>query len=317
MDDIDMWKRRVRITFTATAPMTWDIMMAWKPRHSAPVRQMGDTMSHYAVLVETKPNGATVDELLAPYDENVTVAPYVDITREHAIEIGRKQVSREPEELTKYKSGGRPYSRLVRTNDKVSASECYSVPTDDDIEYANELVESLTDDEAYVLACGDSETDVHGNILSTYNPDSKWDWYAEGGRFSDMMHDKDGEPCSKLPVSELDVSVDPDDYAASKRFFNELSKAYKEGDNTFCFPPPKHYIECYADADDFATQNTTFCTYAVVTPDGIWHAPGDMGWFACSSETADEAREWNKRFYDAFIGSASPDTILNIVDCHI
>ncbi len=33
-------------------------------------------MSHFITLVFTKENGRTVEELLAPYDENIVYAPY-------------------------------------------------------------------------------------------------------------------------------------------------------------------------------------------------------------------------------------------------
>lgn len=42
-------------------------------------------MSHFITLVFTKENGSTVEELLAPYDENIVHAPYVKYTREQAI----------------------------------------------------------------------------------------------------------------------------------------------------------------------------------------------------------------------------------------
>ena len=33
----------------------------------------------------------------------------------------------------------------------------------------------------------DGVVDKDGNIISTYNPDSKWDWYEIGGRWSGML----------------------------------------------------------------------------------------------------------------------------------
>ena len=42
-------------------------------------------MSHFITLVFTKENGSTVEELLAPYDENIVYAPYVKYTREQEI----------------------------------------------------------------------------------------------------------------------------------------------------------------------------------------------------------------------------------------
>lgn len=55
-------------------------------------------MSHFVALVFTKENGRTVEELLAPYDEDIVYAPYVLYTREQAIAKIRK-------EIEEYKNG--------------------------------------------------------------------------------------------------------------------------------------------------------------------------------------------------------------------
>lgn len=39
-------------------------------------------MSHFITLVFTKENGKSVEELLAPFDENIEYAPYVKYTRD-------------------------------------------------------------------------------------------------------------------------------------------------------------------------------------------------------------------------------------------
>ena len=39
-------------------------------------------MSHYSVAVFSKENGYDVDELLAPYDENIVVDRYVFYTKD-------------------------------------------------------------------------------------------------------------------------------------------------------------------------------------------------------------------------------------------
>lgn len=42
-------------------------------------------MSHYSVAVFSKENGYDVDELLAPYDENIVVDRYVFYTKDELI----------------------------------------------------------------------------------------------------------------------------------------------------------------------------------------------------------------------------------------
>jgi hypothetical protein len=42
-----------------------------------------------------------------------------------------------------------------------------------------------------------------------------------------------------------------------------------------------------------------------------------MGWWAMSSETNDEAVDWEMNFFDRFIKDLPEDTLLTVVDCHI
>ena len=63
---------------------------------------------------------------------------------------------------------------------------------------------------------------------------------------------------------------------------------------------------------------TAFSTYAVVTPDGKWHAPGKMGWWGFASETPEDEWMWENNYYDRFIKPALENNwYLTIVDCHI
>lgn len=59
-----------------------------------------------------------------------------------------------------------------------------------------------------------------------------------------------------------------------------------------------------------------FHTYAVVDDDG-WHEKGQMGWWGISSETVDEAENWDKSFVHRFLANEEDDTTLVVVDCHI
>jgi len=58
-------------------------------------------------------------------------------------------------------------------------------------------------------------------------------------------------------------------------------------------------------------------TYAVITEDGQWHGPGEVGWFSCSSESLEKSQKWNDKYWDIFLANLSPDTLITIVDCHI
>ena len=102
-------------------------------------------MSHYAVGVFHRKD-QTVDELLAPYSENLKVDPYVSMSRREAIEYARKH---------------------IKGYEGKTDEECWQFMADD---------------------AGEGMTDADGNILSTYNPRSKWDWWYEGGRWGGMLN---------------------------------------------------------------------------------------------------------------------------------
>lgn len=66
----------------------------------------------------------------------------------------------------------------------------------------------------------------------------------------------------------------------------------------------------------FATCFNTLATYAALDDDG-WHAPGNMGWFACSDDTPESFVAFKREFTQCFIKAAQPDDTLVVVDCHI
>ena len=86
---------------------------------------------------------------------------------------------------------------------------------------------------------------------------------------------------------------------------SELFKHYRESYIKECYPTEAEYIE----------RETMFKTYAVLTPDGEWIAPGEMGWFGFSSDTPEEQREWDRNYHKFFEQFA--DCYITVVDCHI
>jgi len=56
-------------------------------------------------------------------------------------------------------------------------------------------------------------------------------------------------------------------------------------------------------------------TYAVVTPDGEWHAKGRMGWFGISDDRT-EQEAWNERVSE-LIEAAGDDDLFTLIDAHI
>lgn len=229
-------------------------------------------MSHFAVAVFHRED-QNIEELLAPYNENLEVEPYVRYTRDEAIAWVKE----------------------------------------------NYRCESKTDDECWQMLADDYEkTDNEGNIYSTYNPKSKWDWYQVGGRFSDMLMTNDG--CrNSARVGDVDFSPDPIAYEEALRFWDVAidHQPAKEGEKYTLWYTEQYYRDYYGDRETYARDCSQFITYAVVTPDEEWHEKGEMGWWGMSSETPNEAKDWNEHYRERFIDAADPDWYITIVDCHI
>ena len=105
-------------------------------------RNKGDhIMSHFSVAVFHRAD-QSVESLLAPYDENIKVEPYIEYTKQQAIDFAREHYD-----------------------------DCKDLP----------------DEKCWAIMADCKETDSDGNIYSTYNPDSKWDWWVVGGRFNKQL----------------------------------------------------------------------------------------------------------------------------------
>ena len=142
---------------------------------------------------------------------------------------------------------------------------------------------------------------------STYNPKSKWDWFALGGRW-------DGAVTGNLEQIP--------DYGAIARKKQELEARGVGGmsleiDSWVTIPNSRFDQAKYN--DNFANNcglvgdiPEDLKYHAIVTPDGEWHEQGRMGWFAMMS---DEKEDWFVtstkllgKYYDHYVLG---------VDCHI
>lgn len=156
-------------------------------------------------------------------------------------------------------------------------------------------------------------------IIYLSNPEGKWDWWTIGGRWNKLLTIKSSEEkVDSARVSDIDFSPNPN-------FYNDALvewDAVVEGKTVDGLPPDPfvdkdELIKIYKTRDTYATVYACFHTYAVITPDGKWHAQGRMGWFGMDSASAEEERDWRTHYKEHFIDTADPEWILTIVDCHI
>ena len=309
-------------------------------------------MSHYTLLVIGE---GDLEDLLAPYDENMEITPYKAYwdTDDHK---RWEQILRDPKNSS---GGGYSGAKLLKGDG----------PSLEDVASAyNARYSEGNEDKVFV---------DDGGIYqwSTYNPQSKWDWWQLGGRWAGYFHAKPGASGEFGEPSWGGSSEDGDADAIRKgdidvaRMRNEAgdraAKWWRQADELLgVFLPADSWetvlarhtdldgttdIEAarndYADQprvqamkekgqalvgmmddgidsyqlglDEYVRQSraAALAPYAYLL-DGEWHAPGKMGWFGISSERDAE----RVRFYDEFneLFDALPDdTLLRLLDLHI
>ncbi len=238
-------------------------------------------MSHFSVAVLAR-DGQTVDELLAPYDENLEVEPYVWKTR---AELEKEFLD------CKEKIKKDPNSNLARIQ--------YSTDPESQVDILG--IDMLTFARWYYGK--NSLFDEEGNLLTTRNPNSKWDWYTVGGRWWNLLITKQGNRTNVARIKDIDWE------AMEAEGIKNAEKTWKEATDK-----PVIIMKLFYGIKEDDTKETYldrikkhfgFCTFAVVTPDGTWH------------EKDQDEKDWLHNYKKRFIDSADPDWWLVILDCHI
>ena len=161
-------------------------------------------MSHYTVAVFTEKGGKTLEELLTPYDENMDVPRYVKFTKEQLIKNVRAGLQNYlvSDLYKEYSSDPAAYKEAHGHNPgHIEYLE---------VEFPKRLLWS--DEELYkneILYYEESEIGENGEVYSTYNPNSKWDWYVVGGRWDGMLKLKlshSEKECNSALVKNIDFT---------------------------------------------------------------------------------------------------------------
>jgi hypothetical protein len=176
-------------------------------------------MSHFTTLVitslktkDTVSIEKQVEELLTPFDEQIQVQEY-DQTCFCKGHIARMEAKKKADEVVgtidllrsqfwKIWSdrsgktddmGDSEYAKLMEEQDK--AWKAHFKPWYDVYEHEFQNHSMRNEFDSDCTSCGGI-----GLYKSTYNPNSKWDWYAVGGRWDGSLH-KDGK--NIFPTREL------------------------------------------------------------------------------------------------------------------
>lgn len=161
---------------------------------------------------------------------------------------------------------------------------------------------------------------IHGEWGYMCNPNAKWDWYQEGGRWDGFFHLKGGGETNEAEVSEIDWSHDPEQMRKARRFWDvyvdgaplEEGEEEKDFDS---FYKREYFIDQYGTKENYAQEVSSPFPWAFVTPIGEWIEKGEMGWFACSDASFDSRKNFSE-LCRKYI-EEHPDLIVTAVDCHI
>jgi len=130
-----------------------------------------------------------------------------------------------------------------------------------------------------------------------YNPNSKWDWYSEGGRWDGAIKTKEGEFVNDGALGDIDwTDFKPEDYEekTEKNFFGEEYRPLKEGVRW-------HYTR----------SSVPFC----LVVDGEWIEKGQMGWWGISTNNK-EQQDWNDEFF-SILDKLPENSEFHLIDFHI
>ena len=181
---------------------------------------------------------------------------------------------------------------------------------------------------------------------SDYNPDSKWDWYEVGGRWSGMLQGVNFKPVTEV-LAFFDANADArEQYAAASKKQDEaiaefvIERAKAEGREVLEGDALRTAISGVKwalrmggvkDATDevaktleldldeeVVKQAATVNFRAMLAIDGEWLQKGEMGYFGMSSGDKGES-EWMDIQMQALREAVAedPDCVLVVVDCHI
>lgn len=155
-----------------------------------------------------------------------------------------------------------------------------------------------------------------------HNPHGYWDWYSLDGK--DYLFDVK-EDCATDPEADdwigyfrkNDYEWYPDDHEAkvdAEEFWDDFI-----GETAIAQPPgiwnKQYFLDRYKTKEQYVKEMSRTIPYAFITPDGVWHSAGRVGWFATSDETAESADRYAREWAEWIACDANP--YVSLVDCHI
>lgn len=246
---------------------------------------------------------ATVNSLVAPYDEGLEVPEYdeqcscVGQAAENGVykqvneELGdinilRKKFNEDHKELiTKQGELNTAYFEDKDEDKNIIEAEIEKLDKEIDTFWQNEVADPRQARKAELLALRedkdspDPECDEckgTGIYKTTYNPKSKWDWWSYGGRWNGALK----------------------------------GKVEDDGDGGFNFDPQYRQL-----SNNYSVMNEIvddFLPFAIITPDGEWYEKGEMGWWGIVSDEKEDWKDIGKGVLDKYRDDQHVICLLNM-----
>lgn len=277
-------------------------------------------MSHFSLAVILKDDKSIyLDDVLDKFDEEREVDKYVRYTKEEATNKSKELIEGN---LERYKK------QLAEEEVKEEPNEDWIKRLKELIDYCQPMVDNYTNEDYYNYIAEDYSEDMidnEGNIYSTYNPDSKWDWWEIGGRWNNLLtlkREKENDPIVHANVAKIkDIDFDYTDLKNIK--YNEMlwekivEGKHQDNRELFSIYDKEYLLNRYETKENYVKSVTKFRTYAILTPDGVWHEAGQIGLFGVSGATEDNEKAFDENYFNILDTEKYKDYLLVVVDCHI
>ena len=199
---------------------------------------------------------------IEPFAEDLQVEEYIVHTKEEAIQIAITDHNENYEQASKHINDDSLSEYMFNYYNKILAKGI-----------------SLTKEQAWeIVKEWGYKIDENDNLISNYNPDSKWDWYCIGGRWDGYLYLKE-------------IDSEGNRMQVNQAYMNEIDWNYMFDQNKIPF--------CY------------------ITEEGDWIERGNMGWWGCVSNEKD-SDIWESEFKNYIKSLDPEDNLLvTVVDFHI
>jgi hypothetical protein len=260
-------------------------------------------MSHFVVLV-TLPRGTAnitlaVMGALSPYDEKLKTETFMSETADDIKKKRRKDITYLKKRLAEKKNVNETW-----TKERI------------------EELKKMTDQEYYEDYVDGSLLDENGNMMSTHNPEGRWDWWVIGGRWTNFLNLKNGETDDFAKVKDVRFEPTEDEIKQTGEKYERLKKADAMRKQGIALDKDAELELMFAEFDptqskeDFVREESAISFYSCVDKNGEWHERAECGWFGSEHNVTEEKEEWRLKFKERFIDPLDPNDILVVVDCH-